>query len=126
MRIGVIVSILMTLQPVLGYLHHNHFRKHGQRGVISHVHMWYGRSLMFLGIVNGGVGLQFASAPPPAVVAYTIIAAVVSVCYLCGIGFGIINKKKKKERQRQQYQQQQRQKLHGRNPSSYEMGLREW
>lgn len=94
MRLGVIVCVLMILQPVLGWLHHMHFVKFGKRGAVSHVHLWYGRLLMLLGIVNGGVGLQFSAAPSQFVAAYSVVAAVVSIVYLVGMSFGIAKRRK--------------------------------
>lgn len=94
MRLGVVVCILMTLQPVLGWLHHKHFVQHGQRGPVGHIHIWHGRLIMLLGIVNGGIGLQFAAAPPRIIVAYSIVAAFVSIMYFAGMSFGIVKRRR--------------------------------
>ncbi|TWU74444.1 hypothetical protein ED733_004426 [Metarhizium rileyi] len=93
MQLGVVVSILMTIQPVLGWFHLRYFVKHGQRGPISHVHIWFGRIIMIVGIANGGIGLQGAGASSRFVVTYTIVAIMVSIIYLAGMSFGIAKKK---------------------------------
>ncbi|KAH7159707.1 hypothetical protein B0J13DRAFT_519157 [Dactylonectria estremocensis] len=80
--LGVIICALLGLQPILGWAHHVHFVKHKQRGMISHAHIWYGRVLMILGIINGGIGLQLASAPSSQIVAYSIVVGVVAVAYI--------------------------------------------
>ncbi|KAG8428288.1 hypothetical protein J3459_004062 [Metarhizium acridum] len=98
MQLGIAVSILMTIQPILGWLHHKYFLKHGNRGPVSHVHIWYGRIIMILGIVNGGIGLQFAGASSRFVVTYAIVATMVSVMYLAGMSFGIIKRKRQQIR----------------------------
>ncbi|OAQ72377.1 hypothetical protein VFPPC_00369 [Pochonia chlamydosporia 170] len=98
MVIGLLVIILMMAQPALGWLHHRHFLKHRQRGVISHVHIWHGRGLMLVGIINGGIGLQFARAPSRFVIAYGVVAAITSILYLCGVTFGIFKRRKEQDK----------------------------
>ena len=51
----------------------------GGRGVISYVHIWWGRLLLALGVINGGVGLQMAQERNSLVIAYSIVAA---ICFL--------------------------------------------
>ncbi|KAJ3545002.1 hypothetical protein NM208_g2739 [Fusarium decemcellulare] len=59
-RLGLIIVTLLTIQPFLGIIHHRRYTKHGGQGKIKQIHVWYGRALMILGIVNGGLGLQLA------------------------------------------------------------------
>lgn len=84
----------MILQPVFGYLHHMHFVKNQKRGVISYVHIAYGRALMLMGVVNGGLGLQLADESMSLVVAYAIVAAVVFVIYAVAKGFTSFKKRR--------------------------------
>ena len=85
----------MAIQPALGYLHHRHFVAHQSRGVISYAHIWYGRLLMAVGVINGGLGLQLAAAPSAVVVAYAVIAAVVFVCYAAAKTFAFLRARKR-------------------------------
>jgi hypothetical protein len=71
----------MIVQPVLGFLHHMYFKKNQTRGVVSYAHIWYGRVIMVVGIINGGLGLQLSGASNSFVVAYTVLAAVLGVAY---------------------------------------------
>ncbi|RSL80373.1 hypothetical protein BHE90_005405 [Fusarium euwallaceae] len=87
-KMGTIVVALMGLQPILGYAHHRYFRSHGKRGIISHVHIWFGRILMILGIVNGGLGLQLASSSTGYIVAYSVIAGIAALLYTGSIFVG--------------------------------------
>lgn len=50
----------MLLQPFFGLIHHLRFRKTQQRTAWTEVHVWYGRILIILGIINGGLGIQLA------------------------------------------------------------------
>ncbi|KAL2271258.1 hypothetical protein VTJ83DRAFT_629 [Remersonia thermophila] len=78
---GTVIVAALGLQPFIGYLHHLYFLKHRSRGAISYLHIWYGRILMFLGVVNGGLGLQLARESNGYIVAYSVVAAVVFVLY---------------------------------------------
>ncbi|KAI8719067.1 DOMON domain-containing protein [Fusarium sp. LHS14.1] len=87
-KMGTIVVALMGLQPLLGFAHHRYFRSHGKRGIISHVHIWLGRILMILGIINGGLGLQLASSSKGYIIAYSVIAGIAALLYTGSIFVG--------------------------------------
>jgi len=72
----------MVIQPVLGFLHHSHYKKYTARGAVSYAHIWYGRILILLGIINGGLGLQLAGAPTAFTAVYIAITIVVAILYL--------------------------------------------
>ncbi|KAF6808126.1 integral membrane protein [Colletotrichum sojae] len=86
--LGTVVVALLAIQPFLGYAHHAYYKKFQTRGVVSHVHIWYGRSLMIIGIVNGGLGLQLANTPNRYVIAYSVVAAVLGVMWLGAAAWG--------------------------------------
>lgn len=72
-----VLLLLVAVQPLLGYLHHRRFQaRGGGRMLVSYAHVWNGRVLIVLGIVNGGLGLQISRAPDGATLGYTIVAAV--------------------------------------------------
>lgn len=73
---------LLAIQPALGQLHHQYFVKHGRRNIISYAHLWWGRILMPLGVINGGLGLQLGHKTGGLAVAYSIIAVVIYLAYL--------------------------------------------
>ncbi|KAI1025137.1 hypothetical protein LB504_009669 [Fusarium proliferatum] len=82
--IGTEVCGLMVIQPILGGLHHRNFVKHQRRTGISHAHIWYGRALMILGIVNGGLGLQLAGASMKLIIGYGVVGLVTFLMYTAG------------------------------------------
>ncbi|KAI1133174.1 iron reductase domain protein [Nemania abortiva] len=90
--LGTVVVALFGVQPIGGYLHHLHYIKHQSRGLVSHGHIWYGRILMVLGIVNGGLGFQLAGANQTLVIAYSVVAAVIFAAYIGGAVFGEIKR----------------------------------
>ncbi|KAM6511361.1 hypothetical protein FALCPG4_016365 [Fusarium falciforme] len=81
-QLGLAVCILMILQPVLGWLHHRNYVKYQKRTPVSHGHLWYGRALMIIGIVNGCIGLQLASASTGLIAAYSVVGIIVFSLYV--------------------------------------------
>ncbi|KAG8676446.1 hypothetical protein FPOAC2_02543 [Fusarium poae] len=82
--LGTLVCILMIVQPVLGWMHHRNYVKYQRRTTISHAHIWYGRGIMIVGIINGGIGLQLSGASTALIVAYSVVGVVVSMIYAGG------------------------------------------
>ncbi|CAI6095816.1 unnamed protein product [Clonostachys chloroleuca] len=94
-RMGTIVVALLGLQPLFGWFHHSQYTKHQSRGIISHVHIWYGRALIIIGIVNGGLGLQLTgNTSGRYMIAYCVVAAVVFAAYIGSIGFGFLKRRR--------------------------------
>jgi hypothetical protein len=62
--IGITVFVLLFFQPILGYIHHLQFKKYSRRTVWSYGHLWLGRVVVTLGIINGGLGMLLASNAP--------------------------------------------------------------
>lgn len=79
--------VLITLQPLTGLVHHNHYRKHGVRNAVGHSHIWFGRVMLVLGVINGGLGLQLASSSMTWIVAYSVVAGVMTVAYVAALVF---------------------------------------
>ncbi|RDA88148.1 hypothetical protein CP532_6761 [Ophiocordyceps camponoti-leonardi (nom. inval.)] len=81
-RLGTCVCALMCLQPILGYLHHMYFLKHRTRGPVSYAHIWYGRCLMILGLVNGGLGIWLTGSNRTFVIVYSVLAIFFFLLYV--------------------------------------------
>ncbi|KAL2168287.1 hypothetical protein VTG60DRAFT_206 [Thermothelomyces hinnuleus] len=79
---GAVVICLLGIQPVFGILHHLHYLRVQRRGLISYVHTWWGRILMVLGVINGGLGLKLTGEEDGPVIAYSVISGVVFLGYL--------------------------------------------
>ncbi|KAK4555589.1 hypothetical protein LTR86_007342 [Recurvomyces mirabilis] len=96
--IGIVVFVLLVFQPILGYLHHSMFKKHSRRVVWSYGHIWLGRFVITLGIINGGLGLQLARrsgiwAPSNgAIIAYGVIAGGMWLLYMAAAVYGEIKR----------------------------------
>jgi hypothetical protein len=97
--IGIVVLILIFLQPIFGFLHHALFKKYQCRTLWSYVHIWLGRIAVTLGIINGGLGLQWADSmnmsSKGGIIAYAVIAVVV---WLAWVAASIIGERRRSKR----------------------------
>ena len=97
--IGIVVLILVFLQPIFGFLHHALFKKYQCRTLWSYVHIWLGRIAITLGIINGGLGLQWADSmnmsSKGGIIAYAVIAVVV---WLAWVAASIIGERRRNKR----------------------------
>ncbi|KAF2768073.1 hypothetical protein EJ03DRAFT_252354, partial [Teratosphaeria nubilosa] len=90
--IGIVLFVVLFFQPFLGILHHVMFKRHSRRVIWSYGHIWLGRIIITLGIINGGLGLWLAQkthiyAPPSgAIIGYSVAAGVIWLIYMaCAI-----------------------------------------
>ncbi|KAG5985199.1 hypothetical protein E4U55_000444 [Claviceps digitariae] len=87
-KLGTAVVSLLAIQPLLGYLHHRLYTARQTRTLLCHVHVWYGRSLMLLGIINGGLGLQLTQERARAwPIVYSAVAVLLALAYAVAIVF---------------------------------------
>ncbi|PIB01261.1 hypothetical protein CB0940_00125 [Cercospora beticola] len=86
--IGIVLLGLLFFQPFFGLLHHFLFRKHLRRTLWSYLHLWLGRIVVTLGIINGGLGLRLARRMPfnrpsnGAIIGYGVAAGVMWLLYV--------------------------------------------
>ncbi|KAG6002000.1 hypothetical protein E4U21_003584 [Claviceps maximensis] len=113
-RLGTMVVSLLAIQPLLGYLHHRIYTAHQSNSLVHHVHVWYGRSLMLLGVINGGLGLQLAHEKARAwPIVYSAVAAVLALAYVAALAFrrsvrmGYLKGNKVSPGQQKQHQERQ-------------------
>lgn len=98
--IGIIVFVILAFQPILGFLHHNMFKKHSRRVVWSYGHIWLGRIVITLGIINGGLGLRLSrklgafAARDSAVIAYGVLAGLMWLIYVVSAFYGEIERRR--------------------------------
>lgn len=73
--IGLVVAGCLILQPISGLAHHMLYKRHGSRNVATYPHVWWGRAVITLGIINGGLGLKLADNSIKGKIAYGVIAS---------------------------------------------------
>ncbi|CCF35780.1 integral membrane protein [Colletotrichum higginsianum] len=111
--LGTVVVAMLAIQPFLGVAHHKYYKQNQARGIVSHAHIWYGRALMVLGIINGGLGLELASSSRAYVIAYSVIAAIIGAAWIGSAAWGEMRRSKhttavKREQSHESPESQQR------------------
>lgn len=98
--IGTLLLLLLFFQPFLGFVHHSAFKKHNRRVFWSHAHVWLGRFVITLGIINGGLGLQLSAklgafAPEQStIIGYSVAAGVIWLIYVASAIYGESKRRK--------------------------------
>lgn len=103
-KLGAGILVLALLMPILGLVHHNMYkRKAAQhkkggpkpgRTAPGYIHLWLGRILIVLGIVNGGLGIRLASnsplssSPKMKIILYSVGAAIMFLLYVVFVILG--------------------------------------
>ncbi|KAF7166258.1 hypothetical protein CNMCM5623_000015 [Aspergillus felis] len=82
---GTVIVVLMLLQPFLGAIHHWVYIRKKTPTALAPVHVWLGRILIILGMVNGGLGLRLADNTPGGKIAYGVVAGVCGAMYLAWV-----------------------------------------
>ena len=80
--IGIVVVSCLYLQPVLAMLHHEMYKRTLKRTIWGISHVWWGRIIVTLGIINGGLGLQLSGNTTKGEIAYGVIAGVIWLVWI--------------------------------------------
>ncbi|KAK6524662.1 hypothetical protein TWF281_011564 [Arthrobotrys megalospora] len=80
--IGMVVMGGLFFQPIVGLIHHWLFKAKGKRTILAYIHTYWGRVLLILGIVNGGLGLALADNTTGGTIAYSVVAGVMGLAWL--------------------------------------------
>ncbi|KAF2828052.1 hypothetical protein CC86DRAFT_405074 [Ophiobolus disseminans] len=95
--IGIIVFVLLFFQPILGYVHHVQYKNYSRRTIWSYGHLWLGRIVITLGMINGGLGMLLASDAPAflafrptqgQIIAYGVIAGIMWLLWVAAAIIG--------------------------------------
>ena len=68
---------LLIFQPLIGLLHHRAYGTSGTPTSWSIVHVWLGRVIVTLGIINGGLGLRLSADTTNGEIIYGVLAGLV-------------------------------------------------
>ena len=86
--IGMCLLALISLQPLMELSNHFLHERYEKVELLGYPHVWLGRILLLVGIINGGLGFHFAESfggpQPPAwpKIVYGVIATVVFILYV--------------------------------------------
>ena len=84
--IGIILTVGVAGQLFLGYSHHRIYTRTQRSTVYAFIHRYFGQVLIIVAVVNGGIGLSFAS-NNQGLIPYVILAIVVIVLYFGTLAF---------------------------------------
>lgn len=68
------------------------FKKYSRRTFWSYAHLWLGRIIITLGIINGGLGLNLADNTTSGKIAYAVVAAVMFSAFVAASVYGEIKR----------------------------------
>ena len=98
--IGLIVWPLLCFQPIVGWIHHYIIGRERRNTWIGGVHRWFGRFLILLGAINGGLGLQLSANTIAGEIAYGVIAGTMFLLYV-GVDVMACASERRKEKGKQ-------------------------
>jgi len=85
--IGMVVVGGLFFQPIVGLIHHWLFKSKGKRTFLAPLHVYWGRVLVILGIINGGLGLELASNTHSGKIAYGVVAGIMGLLWILAAVF---------------------------------------
>jgi len=92
--IGLTVICGCILQPVTGLVHHLLYKSVGRPNKATYPHVWWGRAIITLGAINGGMGLRLAHCTKGAEIGYGVGAGVVWALWMGVILMAFIRSRK--------------------------------
>lgn len=95
--IGLIIICGCILQPVTGLAHHLLYKSVGRPNKATYPHVWWGRAIITIGAINGGIGLQLARCTRETGIGYGVGAGIVWVLWMGVILMAFISGRKKLE-----------------------------
>jgi hypothetical protein len=95
--IGLIVICGCIIQPVTGLAHHLLYKSVGRPNKATYPHVWWGRAIITLGAINGGIGLQLSRCTKETGIGYGVGAGFVWILWMTVILTAFIRSQKKLE-----------------------------
>jgi len=96
--IGLVVVGGLLLQPISGLTHHLLYKRTGGANVATYPHIWWGRAIVTLGIINGSLGLSLSDNTSTGHIAYGAVSIIMWVLWMGVILVSFIKTKNKGEK----------------------------
>lgn len=94
----IVVASLVLFQPAMGIYQHMHYRRTGGHSAFGIAHRWLGRTMIILGVINGGLGWQMGG-NQNAYVPYAVVAVIVFLIYISVLIFSWYTSSKSRDMQ---------------------------
>ena len=91
--IGIIVVGSLIFQPIGGLIHHYMYKKYHRSTIWAITHVWWGRIIVTVGIINGGLGLMLSGNTIKGEIAYGVIAGVVWLVWMAVAVWGHLRRR---------------------------------
>ncbi|KAH7393602.1 hypothetical protein BKA64DRAFT_92005 [Cadophora sp. MPI-SDFR-AT-0126] len=95
--IGLVVVGCLLIQPVTGLTHHLLYKRVGRPNAATYPHIWWGRAVITLGIINGGLGLQLSANTKTGEIAYGVVAGVMWLIWMAVIVMAFLRSRNPKD-----------------------------
>lgn len=113
-KIGIGILGLAFFMPILGLIHHTLYKRRARRykeggprpgrTIPGYLHLWLGRILIPMGMVNGGLGIRLASNAPGGggdekkkIIGYSIGAGLMFLAYVIFVIVGEVRRKRERQ-----------------------------
>ncbi len=83
--IGLVVVGALLIQPITGLAHHLLYKRTSRLNAATYPHVWWGRAVITLGIINGGLGLKLTGNTNNGEIAYGVVAGVMWLIWIAVI-----------------------------------------
>lgn len=80
--LGIVLVVLLVLQPILGYVHHLQYKRYQTISLYTHVHVWFGRVVVTVGFIDGLLGLTLAGQSTGTIVVYCVVAGGIWILWI--------------------------------------------
>lgn len=88
--IGIVVVACLFVQPFTGLAHHIWYKSRGRPNAATYPHIWWGRAIITLGIINGGLGLQLSGNTTGGEIAYGVVAGVMWLLWVAVVAMAFL------------------------------------
>lgn len=85
--LGIVILLAVIAQWGMGFWHHRLYKKTQTSSIFGVVHRYFGFIVIFLAIVNGGIGLDWSYASTGVLVGYSIAVIIVSIVIIGLLGW---------------------------------------
>lgn len=80
--IGLVVVGSLLLQPITGLVHHRIIKRTGRPNFATYPHIWWGRTVITIGIINGGLGLGLAGETAKYEIIYGVFTGIIWLTWM--------------------------------------------
>jgi hypothetical protein len=96
--LGTLLFLAMICQAAVGFYHHRRFKedKPSSRRWFTHLHIWLGRSLIFLALINIGLGIQLYGDGPGALAGWYLFNIALVAGYAFAYWYHFLRQRKRR------------------------------